>query len=57
MNYAPNTAVDKQLLSHSHALVRKTTALLRRSSGPIDDQSRCAKASQAVTARQSRTAA
>ncbi|MGY8638635.1 hypothetical protein RAD15_39835 [Bradyrhizobium sp. 14AA] len=31
MIYTPNTAVDKQLLNHSHALVREAMTLLRRS--------------------------
>lgn len=29
MIYAPNTAIDKQLLSHSHKLVREAMLLLR----------------------------
>lgn len=31
MIYAPDTTVDKQLLSHSRELVREAMALLRRS--------------------------
>ncbi|MCP3401712.1 hypothetical protein [Bradyrhizobium sp. CCGB20] len=38
MIYAPNTAIDKQLLSHSHKLVREAMLLLRSSDHLVSAQ-------------------
>ncbi|AMA58682.1 hypothetical protein [Bradyrhizobium sp. CCGE-LA001] len=38
MIYAPDTAVDKQLLSHSRELVREAMALLRSSDHLVSAQ-------------------
>ena len=38
MIYAPDTVIDKELLKHSRELVRKATALLRKSDHLISAQ-------------------
>jgi hypothetical protein len=38
MIYAPNSALDKQLLSHSRTLVRKAMSLLRKSDHLVSAQ-------------------
>ncbi|MBR0739229.1 hypothetical protein JQ581_20045 [Bradyrhizobium liaoningense] len=40
MIHAPNSAVDKQLLNHSRALVRRAMALLRKSNHLVSAQRR-----------------
>ncbi|WP_192859610.1 hypothetical protein [Bradyrhizobium sp. DOA9] len=38
MIYTPNPTVDKQLVKHSHDLVRKAMALLRKSDHLVTEQ-------------------